>query len=503
MLGLLLLILQTGLWGSIPPMPTARQEVGVAAVEGRIYVIGGLNASGAGQTIVEIFDTRTGQWETGPPLPVSLHHPNVAAIGTRIYVAGGYAGAAGFPSALTFDLDVDRMTWTQKADMPTPRGAGAAAAYNGRLYVFGGERGTTVTDVAIFDPVAGAWTAGAAMPTPRNHMGAAVVRGRIYVIGGRPGNLAVNEMYDPIANTWTARAPMPTARSGHALASLNNVVFTFGGEGNAELQTGVFPQTESYNPDLDSWTSLAPMAIPRHGIGAAIVGNRIFLPAGATLQGLGATAQSDFFAVEQELLIPQFVAGGGYSTSIIVTNPDQTRTAQVTVSITGFEGPTPVTLSIPPLASRTVPATEPASSSLRVGIARVTADARITAYALIRGVGPQLTVYPASPVRNVVFDVRRAAAAGIDTGVAIANVSAQPANVTIRFHRDTGEEAAHVDRTFLAGEQLSRFVNQLLPDLGTADFAGTVTIRSTQQLAVAALAFDPTGVVTIPVAPIE
>jgi N-acetylneuraminic acid mutarotase len=466
-------------------------------------VIGGLNASAAGQTIVEIYDTKTGHWETGPSLPVSLHHPNVAAIGTKIYVAGGYAGPAGFPSALTFELDVDQLTWTQKADMPTARGAGAAAGYNGRLYVFGGERGTTVTDVAIFDPATGAWTTGAAMPTPRNHMGAAVVRGRIYVIGGRPGNLGVNEAYDPISNTWTAKAPMPTARSGHAVASLNNFVFTFGGEGNAELATGVFPQTESYNPDMDSWTTLTPMATPRHGIGAAIVGSRIFLPAGATLQGLGATAQSDFFAVEQELLIPQFVAGGGYSTSIVVTNPDQTRAAQVTVSITGFEGPTPVTLSIPPLTSRTIPASEAASSPLRVGIARITSDARITAYALIRGVGPQLTIYPASPVRNVVFDVRRAAAAGIDTGVAIANVSAQPANVTIRFHRDTGEEIAHVERTFLAGEQLSRFIGQLLPDLGGGDLAGTVTSRSTQQLSVAALGFDPSGVVTIPVVAIE
>src|SRR5215468_1728839 len=109
-----LFVLQSGVWASIPPMPTARQEVGVAAVEGRVYVVGGFDASGAGRNTLEIFDTRTGLWETGPSLPVSVHHPNVAAVGTKIYVAGGYVGPVGLPAATTFELDTDRMTWTQK-----------------------------------------------------------------------------------------------------------------------------------------------------------------------------------------------------------------------------------------------------------------------------------------------------------------------------------------------------------------------------------------------------
>jgi N-acetylneuraminic acid mutarotase len=498
-----LFVLQTGLWNSIPPMPSARQEVGVAAVEGRVYVVGGVNAVGVGQTTLDIFDTRTNQWRTGPPLPLSLHHPNGAAVGTKVYVAGGYAGATGFPSGATFELDVDRMVWTQKADMPTARGAGAAVGYNGRLYVFGGERGTSVTDVAIFDPATDSWTTAAPMPTPRNHMGAAAVRGKIYVVGGRPGNLAVNEMYDPLTDSWTSKAPMPTGRSGHAVASLNNSVYAFGGEGNDASAVGTFAQSESYDADLDSWTSLPPMATPRHGIGAGVVGNRIFLPAGAVVAGLGATASSDFFAVQQELLIPQFVAGGGYSTSIVVTNPDSSRTATVTVSVDGVEGPGTIRLNVPALSSRTVPPSTPASSPLRIGIVRVAADSRITAYAVIRGVGPQLTVYPGAPTRNVIFNVQRIAAAGNATGVAIANMSGQTATVTMRLHNDSGEEVSRYERTLAAGEQISRFVHQLFADFENADFLGTVTVRSTQQLVVSALGFDPSGVVTLPAVPID
>src|SRR4030095_129708 len=148
------------------------------------------------------------------------------------------------------------------------------------------------------------------MPTPRNNVGAAVVRGKIYVVGGRPGNLSVNEVYDPRTNAWTTKTPMPTARSGHAITSLDNLVFAFGGEGNSASQAGTFSEVEVYNPDLDSWTRLQPMPLPRHGIGAGVVSNRLFVPGGATLEGFGATAQADVFTVNEEVLIPQFVVGG-------------------------------------------------------------------------------------------------------------------------------------------------------------------------------------------------
>src|SRR5688572_9201681 len=143
-----LLLLQSGLWFGMPSLPTPRQELGVAAVEGRVYVIGGFGQDGRGSSVVEIFDTRSNEWSAGPPLPIRIHHPNVAAVGSRVYVAGGYSEPLGFAVADTYELDTDTLTWTRKADMPTARGAGAAAGYNGRLYVFGGDRDPTVGEAA-------------------------------------------------------------------------------------------------------------------------------------------------------------------------------------------------------------------------------------------------------------------------------------------------------------------------------------------------------------------
>src|SRR3989442_1086382 len=309
MFGLAFLVaLQVRQWTTIPPLNVPRQEVGVAAVEGRVYVIGGIGTDQQGSKVVEIFDTQAGRWRLGPSFPIPIHHPNVAAVGSKIYVAGGYSDPGFTPVAKVFELDTDTELWTRKADLRRARAAGAAVEYAGRMYVFGGDTGDrSVTDTSVYDPSADQWTELRPMPTPRNHMGAAVLRGRIYVVGGRPGNLPVNEMYDPATNTWTTKPPMPTARSGHAVGAVGTSLIAFGGEGNPNAPTGVFPQVEAYSAELEEWASLDPMPVPRHGIGIGIIGNAMFMPGGAVFEGYGATAQSDFFEVREDLLLPQYV----------------------------------------------------------------------------------------------------------------------------------------------------------------------------------------------------
>ncbi|MFC7553995.1 kelch repeat-containing protein [Pseudoroseomonas wenyumeiae] len=49
----------------------------------------------------------------------------------------------------------------------------------------------------------------------------------------------------------------------------------------------VFGQLESYDPATDSWTSHAPMLTPRHGLGAAVLGNRIHVAGGGVVFGGG------------------------------------------------------------------------------------------------------------------------------------------------------------------------------------------------------------------------
>lgn len=510
----MLFLIQQGTWASIPPMPDARQEVGVVAAEGRVYVIGGLATGGGASNRVDAYDTRTGLWLSAPAFPIPIHHTMAAAAGRKIYVAGGYTDPGFTAHAQTYEFDSDLSVWTRRADMPTARGAGAAASYDGKLYIFGGERnGITVNDAAVYDPIANTWTTITPMPTARNHHGAALARGRIYVVGGRPGNLSDNESFDPATETWTIKARLPTGRSGIAVAAAGSYMYVFGGEGNAASPVGTFAENEAYDVDANAWSAVEPMPIPRHGIGAGVVGNRIFIPGGGPVEGYGTTEQSDFFEVAQDIVLPQFVVGGGYRTEIVVSNP-ASRPAVINISVTDING-TPLTtildgaaraavsITLPPLASRTISAPD-TSGALRAGAARLRSNVRVSAFATVRAPGiAAATVYPVSRARSAMFHARLIRSEQTNTGVAITNPGSESASVTLALVNDSGNEVSRIERTVSAGGQLSRFLDELFAGLQQTDFAGTMTLKSTQPVSVVALAFGRDGVVTIPIFPIE
>jgi N-acetylneuraminic acid mutarotase len=79
------------------------------------------------------------------------------------------------------------------------------------------------------------------------------------------------------------RKPLPTARSGHGAVLYRGKIFVMGGEGSSR----VFGQNEAYDPAGDSWEQYAPMLTPRHGLGAAAVGDAIYVAGGGVVMGGG------------------------------------------------------------------------------------------------------------------------------------------------------------------------------------------------------------------------
>ncbi len=177
--------------------------------------------------------------------------------------------------------------------MPAARGALAVAAIDGRIYAAGGSPDPRERDFAAYDPATDTWEILPSMPTPRNHLAAAAAAGRFYAIGGRSGSIGgitnVVEAYDPATGAWTTRPAMPTARGGHAAAVYSGCIYVVGGEGNRDHPLGMFDQNEVFDPVAETWRSLEPMMLALHGIGAATAGNRIHVPGGGQVEGLGVT----------------------------------------------------------------------------------------------------------------------------------------------------------------------------------------------------------------------
>jgi hypothetical protein len=68
-------------------------------------------------------------------------------------------------------------------------------------------------------------------------------------------------------------------------------VYVFGGE--APLR--IFSAVDMYEPAGTRWIGKAPMLTPRHGIGAAVVGGRIYVPGGASEPGLARTGANEVY----------------------------------------------------------------------------------------------------------------------------------------------------------------------------------------------------------------
>ena len=285
-------------WAAAPDLPLGpTQETAVVATGGKLYVLGGFDATGAVVAAVQVFDPAACSWSMGPALPKPVHHANAAVVDGTIYVLGALQTIdfTAIPDVWAWH-PATAATWSPRTSMPagTQRGSSVTGVIDGKIYVAGGLRGGAVAEVSRFDPAANAWTTGLpALPMPRDHGCGGASGGTLYVVGGRRGGITTQAptvyAYTP-GGAWTERAAMPTARGGTACGIADERIVVVGGEGNAAAASGVFPQAEVYDASTNTWATLAPMPTPRHGMGAAVIDGKLYVPGGATTQGFGAVA---------------------------------------------------------------------------------------------------------------------------------------------------------------------------------------------------------------------
>ena len=276
-----------GAWVTLAAMNEPRQEMAVAALDGKVYTVGGL----AGRANAnEVYDTKTNSWSLAADLPLDTDHDWAVPLNGRVYVGGGRTNRV-------FFYDPPAGSWTEVTPSAFVHGGTpAAAVIAGRIYVAGGTGGgMSGNELEAYDPATNRWTTLAPMSCARNHTAGGVLDGKLYVAGGRPGSQDCLEVYDPAANTWARRASMPTGRSGVAGAVIGDCLYIFGGEGNPGDPNGIFHQVEAYDPAVDRWTELPPMQTGRHGIYAAVIGSVVYLPGGATMQGFGVTGTNEAY----------------------------------------------------------------------------------------------------------------------------------------------------------------------------------------------------------------
>ncbi len=216
----------------------------------------------------ELDERASDLWTKLAPVParfIGVEGMSVASIGNKIIAVCGHDGA---DTKLTRIYDISTDTWNFGKDAPATSSEGAGVAHGGLFYNIGG-RPIAENYFWAYDPVNDVWnTALAPMPTNRIGLAAVVVGNYIYAIGGRTrnapngfGKMDVVERYDIDHNMWQTVAPLPSPRSGMGAAVVGNKIFVFGG---FDTNGNVLNTVEVYNPNTNKWTSgLAPMPTAR------------------------------------------------------------------------------------------------------------------------------------------------------------------------------------------------------------------------------------------------
>lgn len=153
---------ETGTWSRGVDAPTARNSAASAVIDGRIYIVGGRqylaqtdgNAVNVNVASLEVFDPETGLWSVRAPLPQAAGGVAAAAVEGKLYVVGGEQWSPTrevFAEAWIYDPATDE--WDAMPDLNVPRHGLAAAAIEDRIYVFGGATETGAGDVAAHETI--------------------------------------------------------------------------------------------------------------------------------------------------------------------------------------------------------------------------------------------------------------------------------------------------------------------------------------------------------------
>ena len=109
-------------WTAVAPLRLGRRGVRAAVVAGKIYAVGGRGLEGGSSTFlcndtVERYDPAAGSWEAVAPLTTARQDAGVAALDGAIYVVGGEGNAGLLRTAER--LDIARNVWECLAN-PAP-----------------------------------------------------------------------------------------------------------------------------------------------------------------------------------------------------------------------------------------------------------------------------------------------------------------------------------------------------------------------------------------------
>ncbi|MCI4376962.1 hypothetical protein PGIGA_G00197720 [Pangasianodon gigas] len=262
-------------WTTVSSLHQARSGLGVAVLDGMIYVIGGEKDSMIFDCM-ERYDPVTKQWAAVASLNFPRCGVGVCPCHGALYALGGWIGSEIGKTMERYDPEENK--WEVIESMPVPRYYFGCCELQGFIYVIGGisDEGVELCSAEVYDPISRRWRALPVMMTRRAYVGVASLNNAIYAVGGwneALGSLDTVEKYCPEEERWVEVASMSVARAGVSVAAVNGLLYAIGGRtsGRDFSAPVTVDSVEIYDPHLDTWTEIGNMITSRCDGGVAVL----------------------------------------------------------------------------------------------------------------------------------------------------------------------------------------------------------------------------------------
>jgi len=262
-------------WTTLTPMQVERTGLGVVAVDGKIYAIGGRDFGKV--DTVEEYDPQLNNWTYRTPIPEPMSLFAITVHHGKIYCFSSETGAT-YAYTPLYD------TWENKTSLPNPRSGIKANTVNDKIYVQGGK----IHSMDVYDPITDIWTTKTPMPVnayPYYGWSCAtvVLDGRIHVFGALPLEYS-HQIYDPSTDSWSLGAPLIEDYYYSVAGVTTGVnapkrIYIFGAE-KWEWSVNVAIGSQSYDPKADTWIECASIPSGHLKGDAVVVDDRLYVIGG-------------------------------------------------------------------------------------------------------------------------------------------------------------------------------------------------------------------------------
>jgi N-acetylneuraminic acid mutarotase len=226
---------KTNQWIKLANIPNPATNLALAAVNGKIYAIGGDRFQNANRE----YNPQTNTWRILEPMPTARQHIDCGVFGNEIFITGGLTSWKNITTK-NEAYDVLSNTWSEKAAIPSLRNNAAVVTLDSLIYVIGGA-GTKediwgdILTVETYNANSDKWMQKNDLPLLLFKPGAVVVNNEIIVLGGQTRINGKDDcskkvlIYKAKSDKWIETTPLPEKNVFFGCTSIGNKIYVIGG----------------------------------------------------------------------------------------------------------------------------------------------------------------------------------------------------------------------------------------------------------------------------------